>query len=504
MSTTPAGIIGRPTPRIDGPLKTTGTAKYATDFHIEGMAYGVPVVASIASGRIHTLDPSEAEKMPGVLLVLHHGNIGPLYRTVPGDGDATNSEVRSALEDEVVRHWGQYIALVVAESFEQATAAAAAVKAEYEVDTPKLRTSLDDYSGERKKGSHRGNFDSAFGAAPVKVDQTYVTPIETHNPIEMHASVAVWDREQLTMFETTQGVINHRVVMAQTLGIPIENVRVVTRFLGSGFGGKLFPWPHCAMNAVAARMLSRPVKLSLTRRMMFSSVGYRPRTEQRIRLGASSDGKLLALGHDYLNSTSILDDFEEGCAEATPYLYSVANLSVTSGLVRRNLGAPMYMRGPGAVPGLYALEAAINELADELKIDPLKLRVLNDAEKDEEKNIPFSSRHYRECLEVGAKKFGWDKRTTAIGSMRRDGKILGWGMAGASWVALRLPCTAHVEFHANGRVSVRSGTQDIGTGTYTTFAQVVHEKTGVPLDRIDVGRVDGDRLGVERYCECLH
>jgi xanthine dehydrogenase YagR molybdenum-binding subunit len=486
MSTTPAGIIGRPTPRIDGPLKTTGTAKYATDFHIEGMAYGVPVVASIASGRIHTLDPSEAEKMPGVLLVLHHGNIGPLYRTVPGDGDATNSEVRSALEDEVVRHWGQYIALVVAESFEQATAAAAAVKAEYEVDTPKLRTSLDDYSGERKKGSHRGNFDSAFGVAPVKVDQTYVTPIETHNPIEMHASVAVWDRDQLTMFETTQGVINHRVVMAQTLGIPIENVRVVTRFLGSGFGGKLFPWPHCAMNAVAARMLSRPVKLSLTRRMMFSSVGYRPRTEQRIRLGASSDGKLLALGHDYLNSTSILDDFEEGCAEATPYLYSVANLSVTSGLVRRNLGAPMYMRGPGAVPGLYALEAAINELADELKIDPLKLRVLNDAEKDEEKNIPFSSRHYRECLEVGAKKFGWDKRTTAIGSMRRDGKILGWGMAGASWVALRLPCTAHVEFHANGRVSVRSGTQDIGTGTYTTFAQVVHEKTGVPLDRIDV------------------
>jgi xanthine dehydrogenase YagR molybdenum-binding subunit len=486
MSTTPAGIIGRPTPRIDGPLKTTGTAKYATDFHIEGMAYGVPVVASIASGRIHTLDPSEAEKMPGVLLVLHHGNIGPLYRTVPGDGDATNSEVRSALEDEVVRHWGQYIALVVAESFEQATAAAAAVKAEYEVDTPKLRTSLDDYSGERKKGSHRGNFDSAFGVAPVKVDQTYVTPIETHNPIEMHASVAVWDRDQLTMFETTQGVVNHRVVMAQTLGIPIENVRVVTRFLGSGFGGKLFPWPHCAMNAVAARMLSRPVKLSLTRRMMFSSVGYRPRTEQRIRLGASSDGKLLALGHDYLNSTSILDDFEEGCAEATPYLYSVANLSVTSGLVRRNLGAPMYMRGPGAVPGLYALEAAINELADELKIDPLKLRVLNDAEKDEEKNIPFSSRHYRECLEVGAKKFGWDKRTTAIGSMRRDGKILGWGMAGASWVALRLPCTAHVEFHANGRVSVRSGTQDIGTGTYTTFAQVVHEKTGVPLDRIDV------------------
>ena len=485
MSTTPAGIIGRPTPRIDGPLKTTGTAKYATDFHIEGMTYGVPVVASIASGHIRTLDTSAAEKMPGVLLVLHHGNIGPLYRTVPNT-DATASEVRPVFDDEVIRHWGQYIAYVVAETLEQATAAADAVRVEYEVEKPSIRESLDDYKGDRKKGSSRGTSDAAFASAPVKVDQTYVTPIETHNPIEMHASVAVWDRDQLTMFETTQGVVNHRVVMAQTLGIPLENMRVITRFLGSGFGGKLFPWPHCAMNAVAARKLSRPVKLCITRSMMFSGVGYRPRTEQRIRLGASQDGKLLALKQDYVNVTSMLDDFDEGCGEATPYLYSVANLDVTSALVRRNFGAPAPMRGPGAVPGLYALESAMNELADELKIDPVKLRILNDAEKDEEKNIPFSSRHYRECLEVGANKFGWAKRTPAIGSMRRDGKILGWGMAGASWVALRLPCTAHVEFHANGRVSVRSGTQDIGTGTYTTFAQVVHEKTGVPLDRIDV------------------
>jgi len=486
MSTTPAGIIGRPTPRIDGPLKTTGMAQYAADFHFDGMAYAVPVVATVASGRIRTLDASSAEKLPGVLLVLHHGNIGPLYRTVPGDDNATNSEVRSALEDETVRHWGQYIGLVVAETPEQATAGAAAVRVEYDAEPARLGKSLNDYSGERKKGSNRGNFDSAFKAAPVKVDQTYITPIETHNPIEMHASVATWDGDRLTMYETTQGVVNHRVVMAQTLGIPIENMRVVTRFLGSGFGGKLFPWPHCAMNAVAARKLGRPVKLSITRRMMFSSVGYRPRTEQRIRLGASKEGKLLALGQDYLNNTSMLDDFEEGCGEATPYLYSVANLAVTSGLVRRNLGAPMYMRGPGAVPGLYALESAMNELADELQIDPVKLRMINDAATDEDKKQPFSSRHYRECLETGAKRFGWEKRATGIGSMRRDGKILGWGVAGASWVALRLPCSAVVELHANGRVSVRSGTQDIGTGTYTTFAQVVHEKTGVPIDRIDV------------------
>jgi xanthine dehydrogenase YagR molybdenum-binding subunit len=485
MSTTDS-IIGVATPRIDGPLKTTGAAQYSADFHFERMAHAVPVSASIASGRIHSLDTNAAERMPGVILVLHHGNIGPLYRTVPGDDNATNSEVRSALEDDVVRHWGQHVAVVVAETLEQATAAAEAVKVDYEPQSANLRASLDDYTGERKSVSKRGNPDEAFASAPIKLDQTYVTPNETHNPIELHASVAVWDGDRVTLYETSQGVVNHRVVMAQVLGLSLENVRVVTRFLGSGFGGKLFPWPHTAMAAVAAKRLNRPVKLSLDRRMMFSTVGYRPRTEQRIKLGATKDGKLLALRHDYLNVTSQLDDFNEGCGEATPYLYSVANLEVTNGLVRRHVGAPMYMRGPGAVPGLYALEAGMNELADQLQIDPLQLRLINDAEKDESTNTPFSSRHLKECFEVGAKKFGWEKRTAGVGSMRRDGKILGWGMAGASWVALRLPCTASVEFCANGRLCVRCGTQDIGTGTYTIFAQVLSEKTGIPLDRIDV------------------
>jgi xanthine dehydrogenase YagR molybdenum-binding subunit len=491
MSTTSvsasASIIGNPTPRIDGPRKTTGNAEYAADFHFDRMAHAVPVCASIASGRIAGLDSSAAEKMPGVLLVLHHGNIGPLYRTVPGDDNATNSEVRSPFEDEVIRHWGQYVAVVIAETLEQATAAAAAVKVEYQKEPALVHPALGDYDGKRKSVSKRGDPDAAFASAPVKVDQTYITPIETHNPIELHASVVVWDGDHVTLYETSQGVVNHRVVMAQVLGLPVENVRVVTRYLGSGFGGKLFPWPHAAMAAVAARKLDRPVKLSLNRRMMFSNVGYRPRTEQHIKLGASQDGKLLALRHDYLNVTSLLDDFDEGCGEATPYLYSVANLEVTGAQPRRNFGAPMWMRGPGAVPGLYALESGMNELADALNIDPLQLRLLNDADKDEsDKNKPFSSRHLKECYETGAKKFGWEKRTPGIGSMRREGKVLGWGLAGASWVAMRLPCSATVEFCANGRLCVRCGTQDIGTGTYTIFAQVLNEKTGVPLDRIDV------------------
>ena len=482
-----ASIIGKATPRIDGPLKTTGAADYTADFHFDRMVHAVPVSAAIGHGHITKLDASAAEAMPGVLLVLHHGNIGPLYRTVPGDDNATNSEVRSAFEDEVIRHWGQHIAVVVAETLEQATAAATAVKVEYEAQTPDVNMKLGDYSGKRKSVSKRGDPDGAFASAPVKLDATYTTPVETHNPIELHASVAVWDGDSVTMYETSQGVVNHRAVMAQTLGLPLENVRVITRFLGSGFGGKLFPWPHAAMAAVAARKLDRPVKLSVTRRMMFSCVGYRPRTEQHVKLGATKEGKLLALRHDYLNNTSMLDDFDEGCGEATPHLYSVAHLEVTSAQPRRNMGAPMWMRGPGAVPGLYALEAAMNELADQLNMDPLQLRLMNDAEKDEsQKDIPFSSRHLRECYEVGAKKFGWERRTAGIGSMHRDGKILGWGMGGASWVAIQLPCTAVVEFCANGRLCVRCGTQDIGTGTYTVFAQVAHEKTGVPLDRIDV------------------
>jgi xanthine dehydrogenase YagR molybdenum-binding subunit len=491
MSTTPSlsahSIIGKATPRIDGPLKTTGSADYSADFHSERMAHAVPVTAAIANGRITKLDASAAESMPGVLLVLHHGNIGPLYRTVPGDDSATNSEVRSAFEDEVIRHWGQHVAVVIADTLEQATAAAAAVHVEYDAQTPDVNMKLGEYSGPRKSVSKRGDPDAAFSSAPVKIDAVYGTPVETHNPIELHASVAVWDGDRVTLYETTQGVVNYRVVMAQVLGLPLENVRVITRFLGSGFGGKLFPWPHAAMAAVAARKLNRPVKLSVTRRMMFSCVGYRPRTEQRVKLGATKEGKLLALRHDYLSNTSMLDDFDEGCGLATSSIYSVANLEVTGAQPRRNMGAPMWMRGPGAVPGLYALEAAMNELADELKMDPLQLRLLNETDKDESKNnIPFSSRHLRECIETGATKFGWERRNPAIGSMRRGGKILGWGMASAMWDAARIPCSATVEFCADGRLCVRCGTQDIGTGTYTVFAQVLNEKTGVPLDRIDV------------------
>lgn len=482
-----ASIIGAVVPRVDGPLKTTGTAKYSLDYHFPSLAHAVAVQATVGSGSIRTLDTSAAEKMPGVIAVLHRGNLEGVYRTFPREQDGAMAETRPPFADDKIYYWGQYVAAVVAETLEQAQAAAQAIKVEYDAATPDVRTDLSaGYDGPRESSWKRGDPDAALASAPVVIDETYTTPVETHNPMEMHGTVAVWDGDELTIYDSTQGVANHPVVMAEVLGVPRENVRTVCRFIGSGFGGKLSPWPQATLAAAAARQVKRPVKLSVDRRMMFSNVGHRPRTQQRIRLGANKDGKLTAIRHDFYTETSMLDNFVEHCGEQTPFLYSCPNLEVTTAMVRRAVGTPAPMRGPGAVPGLYALESGMNELAWKLNMDPLQLRMLNDAERDEGTNRPFSSRHLKECWTRGAETIGWKNRNPQIGSMRRDGKVIGVGLGGASWAAGRPPCVATVEFCPNGRVCVRCATQDIGTGTYTLFAQVVHSKTGVPLDRIDV------------------
>ncbi|AOB29951.1 oxidoreductase [Bordetella sp. H567] len=480
-----ADVIGRETPRIDGPLKVSGKALYTSDFHFPGMLYAVPVCSTIANGRIEALDTSAAQAMPGVRLVLHQGNIGKLYRVQGAKVD----EGRPPFHDDVIRYYGQYVAAVVADTFEHATAAAAAVKVRYKEDKPSVDTRLS-ADTPPKVGSERGQAQSAFDAAAVKVDQTYVTPVETHNPIELHATVAVWDGESYTLYETSQAVDNHKSVMVQSLGTTPDKVRVITHYLGSGFGGKLWPWPHCMVAAVAARQLGQPVKLVVTRQMMFQNVGHRPITQQRMRLGATADGKLVSLQQDYVTQTSILDDYEEDCAEATPHMYSTPNLRVTAALCRRHMGTPTAMRGPGAVPGLFALESAMDELALALHMDPVQLRLKNEPDHDEGNGLPFSSRHLTESIQRGAEKFGWSRRTPGIGSMRRDGKILGWGMACCSWLGARQPTHARVELRADGSAHVACGTQDIGTGTYTIMAQLVGAETGIPLDRIEVALGD--------------
>jgi len=491
---TESKVIGVATPRIDGPLKVSGTALYSSDHHFPNLVYAWPVCATISNGTVTRLDTAAAEKMTGVIAVYHRGNLGTLYRVPPAEGfGLILDERRPPFEDDIVRYYGQYVAVVVAQTVEQARAAAEQVKVSYRSQTPRVGGGLfktrskDEPSAEQSK---RGDVNSAFKSAAVTVDETYTTPVETHNPIELHASVAVYDGQNFTLYETSQAVVNHRDVMAAMLGVAPQQVKVVTKFLGSGFGGKLWPWPHAALAAACARNLKRPVKLVVSRQMMFQCVGHRPFTEQRIRLAADASGKLTALDQDYANHTSILDDYKEDCGEATPFLYSTPNLRVTSALVRRNVGTPTAMRGPGAVPGLYALESAMDELAIKLKMDPVQLRLKNEPAIDESLNLPFSSRHLKECLTTGADQFGWARRTPEVGSMKRDGLILGWGVASCAWIAARIETEVRVEFHHDGSVRVASATQDIGGGTYTILAQIVSHATGVPIDRIEVALGD--------------
>ncbi|HET6432806.1 xanthine dehydrogenase family protein molybdopterin-binding subunit [Dyella sp.] len=475
--------LGHGYARVDGPLKVSGTARYSSDYHFPGLLYAVPVCATVASGTVAAIDDSTAASMPGVRKVYTRSNIGTFYR--PGKSGSID-EKRPPFEDDTIRYYGQYVAMVVADSFEQATAAARKVKVEYrDVTAPDVRMQL---TAEEKQttDSERGDVDAALADAAVTVDQTYTTPRETHNPIELHASLAIWDGKAFTLYETTQSIINHRNVMAQMLGVPKENVRIVTEFLGSGFGGKLWPWPHALLAAAAARDLGKPIKLVVTREMMFHDVGHRTNTQQRMRLGATPDGDLVALRQDFLYATSRSDHTKEDCGEATPFLYSTANLKVTSACARRDIAPNTAMRGPGAVPGLFAVESAMDELALALKMDPVELRLRNEPEIDESENIPFSSRHLKECLTEGAKRFGWSQRDPAIGAMRKDGKILGWGVAACSWMAQRLAAEVSVLLNADGSVRVASGTQDIGTGTYTMLAQMVAHDLGIAVDRVKV------------------
>lgn len=479
--------------RIDGPLKVTGHAVYTSDHNFPGLLYAVPVGAKIAKGKIKKLDIAAAKKMPGVIDVFTKENIGPLYRPTPEAGfEYRVDEARPPFEDDEIRYYGQYIALVVAETFEIAQHAARSVKATYDAKKPNVSLALEQ-EDLKKTDSERGDPNRAFKNAAVKISQTYTTPMEVHNPIELHATVATWEPgDRVTIFETSQAIATHQNVLAQMVGVPRENVRVITKFLGSGFGGKLWAWTHSPLAVAAARQTKRPVKLVIDRPMAFTNVGHRPRTQQKIQISSNEKGELQSLTHDYATQGAMQGDYKENCGEVSGLLYKVPNVRVTSGVARRNQGVPTSMRGPGAVPGLFALESALDELAVALKMDPVQLRLLNDTLVDPSNNKKFSSRHLKECLELGAKKFGWEKRNPAVGSMRDGEEILGWGVAGCTWHAARLDAEALFKFKNDGSVVLASGTTDLGTGMYTALAQIVEEETGLPFSKIDIQIGDTD------------
>jgi xanthine dehydrogenase YagR molybdenum-binding subunit len=483
-------VIGQPISRIDGKRKVTGSAPYGAEHDVENIAYGIPVASTIGSGKILSIDTSVAEKMPGVLGIVHHGNVEPMYRPAQGfERMIRAGETRPPFEDDIVYYYGQYVALVVAQTFEQGQAAAAKVRVNYETSKPQVRLSQAPAPGDPPIFEYsRGDAESAFAQAPVKIDYTYITPVETHNPMETHATIAVWNKskDKLTLYETTQGVVNHHNTVCQMLDMPLENVHVISPFVGAGYGSKLFPWPQSLLAAAGARHVGRPVKVTVPRTLMFTTVGHRPYTQQRMRMAATHDGKLQSTIHEVLQETSMIDDYVERCTDPTPMLYSCPNLTAVQHLVHLNVGTPTPMRGPGTTPGMFALDSAMDELAVALNMDPLELRLKNYAERDEGKNLPWSSKHLRECYEQGAVRFGWSKRNPQVGSMRKDGKILGWGMGTCTWPGGRSMADVRVRLLVDGTARVSCACQDIGTGTYTIFAQVVADRTGIPMEKIQV------------------
>jgi len=479
------GGIGAPVSRLDGRVKVTGEARYAADTPAAGMAYAVLVGSAIPCGRIRNIDTGEAEAARGVLAVLTHRNM-PRLPAVPSP---PAGQSLMPMQDERIRYEGQHVALVVAESLEEATRAAARVRIDYtrepaEVD---FRERLDDAftaTNFAPPDSRVGDVEAALARAPVTVARTYRTADRHHNAMEPSATVAAWDGGKLTVHDATQYVWGVRMVLATALGIPQEDIRVIASFTGGGYGCKGYVWPHQVLAAVAARQVGRPVKLVLTRAQDFTAHGYQAASEQQVTLAAARDGRLLAMRHESVNPTSIDDDYVEYCAIASRTLYACPAIETRHRVVRVHRGSPTPMRAPHEGISMVGLECAMDELADELGIDPVELRLRNHAERDPTSGKPFSAKALRECYREGAERFGWAGRPPRPRSLREGHLLIGWGMAGALMPTYRFGGRARLTVERDGRVLIESGTQEIGTGVHTIIPQIAAEALGLPVTRV--------------------
>ena len=483
-------IIGKPINRVDGKLKVTGGARYTADMPVENLTYGVLIESTIAKGKITKLETTAAESAPGVLAVITYHNV-PKFNQItffPG------GQSLPILQDENIYYQGQHIGIVVAKTLEQAQYAATLVKVEYQTEQPTI--DIDEalqqgYYPEKIFGGmlpahiFRGDINSGHSQAEVLVEQTYSTPMENHNPIEPSATLAVWQDDHLTLYETTQGVYSAQVAMAKVFDIPPENIRVISKFLGGGFGCKAFVWPHAILTTIAARYVEHPVKLVLTRAQMYTSVGYRAPTRQHLTLGATKEGKLTLIKHIGETITSPFDEFTEPVTTATNMMYGCPNVDTYYRLGRINVGTPTFMRAPGEAPGMFALESAMDELSYALELDPIELRLRNHADVEPATGHPWSSKSLKECYQRGAEIFGWKHRNPKPGSMSDGESLIGWGMASATFPANSFPATAKVTIYNSGEILVESATHDLGTGTYTVMTQVAAEVLGVSLEKVE-------------------
>ena len=486
-------VIGHPTDRIDGPLKTTGTAPYAYERHdvVANQAYGYVVGSAIAKGRIAGMDLSKAEAAPGVITIVTAKNAGKLKKA--------SRNTAHLLGGPKIEHYHQAIALVVAETFEQARAAAQLVQVDYvsadgtfDLAGAKDSAIKSEPSFGGPADTAAGDFAGAFAAAPVKLDETYRTPDHAHAMMEPFASIAAWDGDKLTLWTSNQMIDWSRDDMAQTLGIAKDKVRLISPYIGGGFGGKLWLRADALLAVLGARAAKRPVKVALPRPLIFNNTTHRPATIQRIRVGAAQDGKITAIGHESW-SGDLPGGGPETAVGQTRLLYAGANRMTAMRLAVLDLPEGNAMRAPGEAPGLMALEVAIDEMAEKLKLDPIEFRILNDTAVDpEHPKRPFSQRHFAECLRLGAERFGWAKRNPSPGRTRDGRWLIGTGVAAAFRNNLTLASGARVRLDNRGIVTVETDMTDIGTGRYTIIGQTAAEMMGVSLEQVVVRLGDSD------------
>lgn len=487
---------GKPISRIDGRLKVTGKATYAAEFNQPAMAYAFPVRATIAKGRIISLDDAAIRKEPGVITVISYKNalkLKPLDMPAQAKaGAAFLGESLPPLQDNKVHYTGQFIAVVVAESYEQARTAAYKLKVRYAVDKAAidLKTELPNSKKPTRFMGDDAQVNAGKASAPLataihRVDNTYSTPVEHHHPMEPHATVAVWEgTDKLTLYDATQGVGLTSAIAAYFLGLPSENVRVIAPFVGGGFGSKGL-WLHTLLVAMSAKAAGRPVKLALTRQMMQTNVGHRAATIQRVSLGTDSAGLLSVLRH-HTDTYNNLTEFFEPSGKQSLVLYKTPLREVTYNVAKLNRGTPTFMRAPGETPGTFALESAMDEMAYQLKMDPVAFRIANHTTKDPMKGHDFSSEFLIDCYRIGAEKFGWSARSIEPRQKRNGKYLVGYGMATATYPGGRSAASVKVSMTANGEVTLMTASIDIGTGTYTVLAQTAADALGVPVNRIQV------------------
>jgi xanthine dehydrogenase YagR molybdenum-binding subunit len=477
------GIVGKPLNRVDGSLKVTGGAKYAYEFERgPEAAYGYVVAASIAKGRIRAIDTDAAERSPGVALVL-------TYRIAPEQGTGNHHEARPMLTGPDVSYYGEPVAFVVADTFEQARAAAYLVRVEYDRLPGEYRLHDGTARAPQSNGSPGpdsavGDFEHAFSNAPVQIDVTYTTPLQSHAMMEPHATLAFWEGDKLTLHTANQMLNRGQAIMARTLQIPVENIRLISPYIGGGFGAKLWINADSVLAAIAARQLNRPVKCALTRQQIFHVTTHRSDTIQRIRLGTGPDGRILAIGHDVLSGNLVTEPGYEASANQTRTLYAGANRLTRHRLVPLDIPVASSMRAPGEASGMLALECAMDELAEKVGIDPIELRIRNEPAEDPERHIPYSSRHLIACLQEGARRFGWQDRNPRPGQVRDGNWLVGMGVAAATRGNPLQLSKASVRLTPDGFATVRMAMTDIGTGTYTILTQIASEMLGLPPDRI--------------------